>query len=142
MTIEHGAIEPRTSSLSALMRGLAVGEPQAERAARALRDLETLAQDLTEHFAGEESPEGLFAQARAAAPHLDRRIVALQEQHAPMANVVRQIVEDAGYAGMSTDAWRRVADAFDAFAEELLAHEREENAIASDAYLEDLGEGD
>ena len=83
----------------------------------------------------------VVAQDLAAVPHLDRRVVAAQEQHGPLGDVIRQIVEDAGYAGLSADAWRHVADAFEAFAEELLVHEREENAIASDAYLEDLGAG-
>jgi hypothetical protein len=142
MAIEHGAIESRLESLGGLLQGLAGEAPEAEGTARALRELELLAQDLAEHFAREESPEGLFAQARAAAPHLDRRVVAVQEQHAAMGEAIRQIVEDAGYAGLSTAAWGRVAQAFETFARKLRVHEREENAIASDAYLKDLGAGD
>ena len=142
MRDEHRALEAWLVSLGGLLKGLAGGEPGAEPTAQALRNLERFAENLSAHFGREESPEGLFAQALAAAPHLDRRVVAVQEQHGPLGDVIRQIVEDAGYAGLSADAWRHVADAFEAFAEELLVHEREENAIASDAYLEDLGAGD
>ena len=142
MRDEHRAIEVRVASLGELLKELGAGEPRAEPVAQALQGLESLADSLVAHFAGEESPEGLFAQALAAAPQLDRRVVALQKQHEPLGDALRRIVEDAGYAGLSGPAWRRVADAFESFANELRTHELAENQIASDAYLEDLGAGD
>ena len=139
---QHRAIGAWMVSIGGLLKELGEAEPRADQTAEALRHLEYLARELSEHFAGEEAPDGMFAKALDAAPRLERRVLALRGQHAPLRAELKQILEDAAYAGVAADVWRRVAEAFDVFAAGLRAHELAENRIVTDAYLEDLGAGD
>jgi hypothetical protein len=136
---EHQAIGADLDAIEALLTQLGALESDAEQA---LRRLEHLARELPEHFSWEEAADGIFAKALDVAPRLERRVLALRKRHAPLGSEIQQILEDAGYAGVAPDAWRRVAKRFGAFAKALRNHERAEDRLIADAYLQDLGSGD
>ena len=139
---QHGAIGAWLASIEGQLARLSGVEPLAEQATLTLGELEQLAHQLAEHFTREEAPDGIFAKALTRAPRLERRVLALRRQHEPLGAELEQVLEDAGYAGLAPDAWQRVAKALAAFARALRAHERAEDRLIADAYLEDLGGGD
>jgi hypothetical protein len=140
---QHGTIRSGLRSIEAVLAKLAAAsEPGADQAARAIQRLEGLARELRKHFAEEETDNGIFAKALAGAPRLERKVLALRKEHAPLALEVERILQDAGYAGLAPDAWGKVAAKFSAFAQALRHHETAENRLLSDAYLQDLGSGD
>ncbi len=138
---QHRAIEIWLASIQKLLQGLIEAEPPGDRADEALGQIQRLARELPDHFAGEEAADGLFAKALAVAPRLERRVLALRQEHEPLGTELERILQEARYAGVATDAWRSVAERFAAFAEAVRAHEIAEGRIVAEAYLRDLGSG-
>lgn len=139
---EHQSIAAAVKAMEARLKRLGDGKPDAGRSGEVVRGLEGLAREIVEHFAREEAPEGIFAKALVQAPRVERRVAAVRRQHGPLGTELARIVEDAGYAGVAPHAWQVVAERFHAFAETLCGHERAEEGILTDAYLDDLGGGD
>jgi hypothetical protein len=135
---EHKAIRAVVEALARRLEG----EPDVQSSRRCLEGLEALGRQLAEHFAREEAPAGIFAMALAEAPRLERRVLAVRQQHEPLGAEIQEIITDAGYAGLAPEAWRAVAERFRGFAKSLRHHERAEDRILCDAYLSDLGSGD
>jgi len=139
---EHRNIRAALRAIEALLDRPGGAGHDAEFIGQALEHLEGLARDLAEHFAREEAPEGIFAKALAEAPRLERRVLAVREQHGPLGTELEQMIADMGHTGLAPDAWRKVAERFRSFAETLRSHERAEGRILTAAYLDDLGSGD
>jgi len=139
---EHLEIRAAVEAMEAAIGRLSDREPSAERTDQIVRGLQGLARQLGEHFAREEAPKGILAMALGEAPRLDRRVLAVKRQHVSLGVQLRQVIADAGYAGTAPDAWRGVTGSFHDFAEALRDHERGEDQILADAYLDDLGSGD
>jgi hypothetical protein len=138
----HRVIGADLDAVEAQLTRLTKSEPDADQAGEALRGIEHLARELSTHFAWEEAAGGIFAKALDVAPRLERRVLGLRRRHGPLGSEIQQILEDAGYAGVARDAWRRVAKRFGVFARALRNHERAEDRLIADAYLQDLGSGD
>lgn len=139
---EHRVIGADLDAVEAQLTRLTKSAPDADQAGEALRRIEHLARELPTHFAWEEAAGGIFAKALEVAPRLERSVLALRRRHGPLGSEIQQILEDAGYAGVAPDAWREVAKRFGVFARALRNHERAEDRLIADAYLQDLGSGD
>ena len=102
---------------------------------KAIADLEAR---LVAHFQLEES-SGQLSDVLRLAPRFHARAESLREQHDTLAREMRSICELAEISGRSREAWSELEWRLDAFSRRLRAHERAENEIASDAFLEDIG---
>lgn len=105
---------------------------------KAIADLEA---KLVDHFQLEES-EGHLIEALRQAPRFHGRVEALRAQHDVLAREMRSLCELAEISGRSVEAWSELDWRLAAFSRRLHAHERAENEIASDVFLEDIGEID
>ena len=112
--------------------------PQPKRLAEVLRQLNDR---LTVHFSLEET-FGYFEDAVTVAPHLSRQAESLRAQHKTLLGQIRQIADDAGRlldCDNVTEALWQTAMRFDAFHEQLLAHEAAENDLIFQAFHDDVG---
>jgi iron-sulfur cluster repair protein YtfE (RIC family) len=97
---------------------------------------------LVKHFSHEEEG-GYFADALSHAPQLIAKANQLLAQHPKMCAQVRTFVTEIGPPASPTEVWwRETARRFAAFRDELLGHERRENALLQEAYTRDLGSHD
>ena len=138
---QHRALDAWVESIQAILEALGEEEARAERVEEAVRHLEGLLRELLQHFANEEAADGFFAEALACAPRFESRVLTLRGQHATLRSQLEEVSEDAGYAGLSSEAWRAVAVSFVDFAMALRAHENAESGIVADAFMEDQGGG-
>ena len=109
----------------------------AERRAsvRALAELEAY---LVSHFQLEETG-GYMSEALQLAPRYHGRAEDLREQHETLACEMRALCELAEIIGPSREAWSELERRLARFGRELLAHERAENELTSQIFLEDIG---
>jgi hypothetical protein len=107
--------------------------------AEATRLLNQLGDQLIGHFALEESG-GYFTEAVLHAPHLAARSQLLMDQHGRLSAAARELVAstDKG-AGVW---WEETGNRFAGFQQELLLHERSEDSLLQEAYVDDLGSKD
>lgn len=138
---QHRALRAWAESIQVILAALGEEGVRVERVEEAVRHLKGLLRELLEHFANEEAADGFFAEALARAPRFEVRVLRLQGQHAPLRAQLEKIVRNAGYAGLSSEAWRAVSESFVDFAMALRAHENAESGIVADAFLEDQGGG-
>ena len=108
---------------------------------RAVNLLAALRRELKEHFALEERA-GLMAAATEAAPRLSGRADRLTREHADLSATVARILEDLLSSQKLPERWAALAESFARFSETLLAHERAEEEMVREAFLDDLGGGD
>ena len=128
-SVEAGALEIRRGRRGHIRR-------RAD--AKAIAELEDR---LSEHFRLEESG-GYLADALRVAPRYHARAEVLRAQHDDLSAEMRGICELAGVSGRSLEAWSELEWRLGAFARRLREHERAENEITSDAFLEDIGTSD
>lgn len=103
----------------------------------ASRLLGQLGDQLVKHFALEEA-DGYFAEALTQAPQLIARANDLLAQHPKMTHLVQQLTTaEPGEAW-----WRQTRERFQAFARELLRHERSEDQLLQEAYVRDIAATD
>ncbi len=109
----------------------------AERRAsvRAMAELEAY---LVSHFQLEETG-GYMSEALRLAPRYHGRAEDLREQHETLACQMRALCELAEISGPSREAWSELDRRLARFGRELLAHERAENELTSQIFLEDIG---
>jgi hemerythrin len=97
---------------------------------------------LAKHFASEEDG-GYFAEALSNAPQLVSKANALLAQHPKMCTLAESLAADLqARKGTSTDWWARTSELFQAFRDELMRHETQENGLLQDAYHQDIGTTD
>jgi hypothetical protein len=107
--------------------------------AEATRLLRQLGDQLIGDFALEESG-GYFTEAMLHAPHLEARSQTLMNQHGKLSAVARELVPPVG---KGADAWwEETRHRFAALQQELLLHERSEDSLLQEAYVDDLGSKD
>jgi len=85
---------------------------------------------LAEHFRGEEQ-DGYAQVVLARAPHLDRKVRALLEEHAELARSLETLVRRAETAGSVDEALRQ---ALEEWLGRFRRHEAQENLLLEDAF--------
>ena len=103
--------------------------------------LSELASHLTSHFAFE-CENGYLSEALENAPHLQAQADALERQHPEMLEAVMQIREQINSQEESDAWWQDLQQQFNAFAEVLIEHERNENRLVQEALDRDTGSKD
>ena len=119
-----------------------IDETFAERTAtvaEATGLLNQLNDHLMSHFALEESG-GYFTEAVLYAPHLAARSKALMDQHDKLLRAARALI--APTDKRSDSWWDETRRRFVGFQQELLLHERSEDNLLQEAYVDDLGSTD
>ena len=96
---------------------------------------------LVRHFAFEEE-EGYFSDAVSRSPQLVAKANDLMAQHPKMCARVRDLTIQIGPSPSAPDWWEETRTRFLAFKEELLKHERTEDALIQEAYNRDIGSHD
>ena len=122
-----------------------VGEALQQRSATIDEVSHMLAQlgdRLVKHFAFEEDG-GYFAEALLHAPQLVSKANALLAQHPKMCILAKSLAVDLhARKETSDDWWARTSELFQAFRDELMRHETQENVLLQDAYHQDIGTTD
>jgi len=102
-----------------------------------LKLLRELQEEATEHYRGEELPDGLFEELRTRSPENIARVDALVDQH-------DQILEALQFLMDQYEEIQLILEGLNEQTTRLLTtmeqHEREEAALVMDAYYLDLGE--
>ena len=96
---------------------------------------------LIRHFALEEAG-GYFADALIHSPQLVGKANDLLAQHPKFRSLAGEMMEGLQTAWGRSDWWEKTTQAFAAFKQELLKHERSEDRLLQDAYSRDLGSHD
>jgi hypothetical protein len=129
--------------LSALVSLAEKGRGDESEAAvmRAMSLLTALRREFKEHFVLEEGA-GLLAAAADAAPRLSRRASLLGREHADMDAALGRILQDLLSSQKAPERWAALLESFGRLSETLLAHERAEEEMVREAFMDDLGGGD
>jgi RNA polymerase-binding transcription factor DksA len=98
----------------------------------------SLHRELPEHFSREEE-DGYFAAALDRAPHFHRRTMILLHQHAVFRRSLDRMHLSFLDAERNPSHFGGIKEAFEKFANDLLIHEADENALLEEAFLEDIG---
>lgn len=99
--------------------------------------LARLQSELAEHFAHEERV-GFLPEATAQAPRLTRRARKIISEH----DLLRvQLSKVVGALARGSGNWTAVREDWDSFTSLLREHEKKENELINEAYLDDLGGG-
>ena len=136
---QHLGFRQLIRAIQDVMRGTDAQGPSARAAALTL--LGDLARELPEHFALEEKG-GYLAGVLATAPRLHRRAERLQRQHAELARSSRELVDLAESVQGQRGLWAEVDKRFQDLAAQLSAHEEAEDAMVSNAFIDELAPGD
>jgi iron-sulfur cluster repair protein YtfE (RIC family) len=96
-----------------------------------------LQERLTAHFAREEKG-GWLEEAVVRAPHLAKQLTAIEHEHGPLLEQLRQLYNDAAKMPATGEGLTKLEHEFEAFATRLLAHEEAENAILCQGFNEDM----
>jgi hypothetical protein len=72
-------------------------------------------------------------------PRLAQDVRAVLGEHPRLLAELDGLLDRLSARDIDDDAWRQAGHAFEAFASQLLAHERRENAVVQEGYNEDLG---
>ena len=108
------------------------------RCVAALREsLEHLRDHLRSHFRQEEAG-GFLEESIARMPRLSAAARTVMAEHPALLSELDDLIATLEKAD-SAASWDRIADAAERFAQHLLDHERNENAVVQEGYNEDLG---
>jgi hypothetical protein len=129
--------------LARTQSGIAEGAEALKRGRRgagarraSLRELASLELALIRHFKREES--GL-RDVLGVAPRHYSRAESLERQHAVLSRELRDICALGEVCGPSAERWAELEWRLAGFSRRLQVHERAENDLASDVFLEDIG---
>lgn len=100
--------------------------------------LRTVEEQILEHFRFEEE-NGYMKGVRRGAPHLERAVQQLGEEHCQLAEMLRELLEKARKA-MSLD--NGLLDGVRTWVKRVRQHEIRENELIQDAFSLDIGVGD
>lgn len=90
------------------------------------------------HFANEEF-HGFFGEVIAHAPHLKRDADSLCVEHRDMLHTATELARFAAAGSCSNPWWHELRTRFDAFSDQLMRHESDENELLQRTYMDDLG---
>lgn len=137
---DHNEVRRALASFSRSLSTISATQSPSVVAVRAgTAACEHLEAVLLAHFRYEEAEAGFFSEVLEMAPTLARDLDALRGDHPRLAEELARVAEDARWAGLSGEAWRRVAGRFDSFAQHLERHEHAEDLLVADALLIDEG---
>ncbi|MEN8182235.1 MAG: hemerythrin domain-containing protein [Myxococcota bacterium] len=134
----HSAVE---QALDDLVDVAEKGEEDESSYTRVVSLLSALRRELLEHF-DLEARSGILSRAVEAAPRISRRATRVAEEHDELASRLAEILERVLGAVVCPDSWAGIREAYAEFSERLIAHERAEDALLREAYLDDHGGGD
>lgn len=100
--------------------------------------LRSLREFLAGHFAQEEQG-GFLEESIARMPRLSPAVREVVADHPRLLAELDALLEMLPVRDIRPEAWSDAARAFAAFADHLLAHERNENAVVQQGYNEDFG---
>jgi hypothetical protein len=96
---------------------------------------------LRRHFDQEEHG-GFMEESIARMPRLSTAVTAVLADHPHLLAELDALIGGLPQGSMPRDAWPESGRRFEAFADHLLAHERDENDVVQQGYNEDLGLAD
>ncbi len=102
--------------------------------------LNSLTSHLESHFELEE--DGYYAELVQIAPRLSGQVDALIKEHSLFLDESRELAAMAQEAFVDSLEAPELAERFERFRRELLAHEREETSLLQEVYTRDIGEKD
>jgi iron-sulfur cluster repair protein YtfE (RIC family) len=143
---QHRDLMRRRRSVERELSALAIlaeeegGDEAEETVMRVLSLLTALRRELKEHFALEESV-GFLAAAADAAPRLSRRASRLTREHADVDAALARLLQDLLSSQKAPERWATLLEVFAGLSETLLAHERAEEEMVRQAFMDDLGGG-
>ncbi len=115
-----------------------IGSPKNVDVAHLALHLENLRTHLLDHFRFEEKG-GYMDAVRGRAPHLEREIARLEEEHVEMAGALGHLVDACRSCTRLADEQRqRIRD----WIKQVYHHEAHENRLVEDAFNTDLGAKD
>ena len=110
-------------------------------APRATMELRAALADLRECIAGhfcQEECGGCLEEVVARMPRLAHELTLLEKQHGPLMNHLNRIIDEMPAGETRLAAWQNTATEFERFAEDLLAHEADEEKILQQGLNEEL----
>jgi hypothetical protein len=107
----------------------------ADAIAAALRSLR---EHLRCHFEQEETG-GFMEESIARMPRLSGAVKAILRQHPALLAELDALIEGISGRPLTPDDWNQAGRAFEQFAANVAAHERDENRVVQEGYNEDLG---
>lgn len=129
--MDHNTLRVYTARLDGMLRCIAHGDSSEEAEIR--RTIDQFCLVLFRHLETEES-SGVLEQAAEAEPRLAMRVDALHVEHTKLRKGVTDL-----FGGAVDGDWGEFHTRFTAFCDLLATHERAENEVLMDAYLEDIG---
>ena len=137
---QHRDLHALTTAARAVFS--APGPVDTARVRGAIDTLGQLRAHLREHFSQEEAG-GFLEESVTRMPRLSQAMAAVLAEHPGLLAELDRLIEVLERAdidaGSALPEWERADHAFAAFAQHLLAHERNENAVVQEGYNEDLG---
>jgi len=133
---EHRAFHEELSAARAAFTSADRSEASGVRAAHAC--LATLREHLARHFAQEEQG-GYLEESLNRVPRLSPAVKAVLADHPALLAELDGLIERLSRPDIPQSSWEQAHRDFDAFAQHLVAHERNENAVVQEGYNEDLG---
>ncbi len=133
---EHRALHDHLVAIRAVFataEGTAAG-----RLASIREQLASLREHLHKHFAQEEEG-GYLEESITRMPRLARAVEAVLADHPDLLAELDGLIERLSRPDIAKLSWEKADRDFAAFAQHLLAHERNENAVVQEGYNEDLG---
>jgi|GEM_PF-7032169 len=97
------------------------------------------AQQVEEHFRGEEEPGGFFQQALSRDPRFAHRVNQLRTGHQGLRSEVGRLIEMAHVEPRDAAWWDRLEKECHRFSSDLSRHEFEETALIQEMYSDDIG---
>jgi hypothetical protein len=116
--------------------GLVSELEEAQDRARISPLLSELSSILPDHFADEEGVDGLFEQLRIQRPEIHSRLKSIQREHRSLLQGLQALQAKVDEEGLDPE---RIEEEKAAFVRRLRGHERTENLVVLDVYLEDEG---
>lgn len=96
---------------------------------------------LREHFRHEDEG-GFFAEITEVAPRLSSRAEAVSHEHAGLLTIMEAFDAKVRDTQDSSAWWNETSQEFHRLIKELMHHERREQELLQEAYLDDIGTGD
>ena len=135
---QHRDLHARLLALRADFAATATHAPPLDAIRHRLTDLRD---HLCDHFDQEEQG-GFLEESIARMPRLSVAAREVMAEHPRLLTELDALVKKLPAQDVRDDSWDEAVYGFAAFANHLLAHERNENAVVQQGYNEDFGFGD